>query len=528
MNKLTINRRHTHFFSELSNQLCDNQELFKDFIQEPISLESFERQIQRKQKSYSTEQRLLTYTVLKEQLEPYFTFSNVQNNVELFKEKNTYTVTAGHQLSLYGGPLYTAYKIMDAIKLTEQLAQRYSDYNFVPIFWMASEDHDFEEINHIHLFNDKLIWESTQEGPVGRFKLHDIKGFKQNLLDKFKNNEEFASYLSTFYQKETLAESTREFLMDLFGDYGLLILDADDKRLKTSFIPIIEKELTEQFSESPILEAIQKLEKIGYHGQATPRPINLFYIDTQTRERIIPIANKQFEIGKNNISQADLLQEVKQYPERFSPNVVMRPLYQECILPNLCYLGGGGEMAYWLELKGMFEQTSIPYPLIKVRNSIQYFDKTTVKKIEQLELHVDYVFKPIDELKKQFVLDNAEDKLDFTSLDASLQTFTQELESTILHVDKGLDGFGKGEIVRIQKQIDVIKEKLIRQQKRKFDESMQKIDGIYERLFPGNGLQERFENIIPYIAKYGKKEFIHKLYEVEDPLQPDLILLIEE
>lgn len=528
MKKITVDRRNTTFFSDLSNTINDNQEELSQYIQSPFGTEGFKKQIQIKEKSFTAEQRSTLHQVVSKQLSPYSKYDKLQKNVDLLKEENTFTVTAGHQLNLFGGPLYTLYKMFDVIRLAEELTQKIPTSNFVPVFWMATEDHDFEEINHIHLFNDTLAWESTQKGPVGRFSLDGIADFKEKIVEKFQNNAEFADYLNEFYKGNSLAESTVQYFMDLVGEYGLVILDADNRILKSSFAPIIKKEIETHFSEKEILKTTKELEVDGYHGQAMARPINLFYIKDQFRERIIPMEDGNFQIGEETKSKSDLMSDLDQYPERFSPNVVFRPLYQESILPNLCYVGGGGEMSYWLQLKGMFEQTNIPYPLIKVRNSIQWIDKSTAKKIDKLDLKYTDIFESIHEVKKQFVIDNTDEELVFKDLDAQVESLRKVLEKSIVDVDKGLEGYAKSEITKILKQTDAVKDKLIRHQKKKHEEAMIQIDGIYSRSFPNNGLQERYDNAIPYLAKFGAKEYIEILHQSIDPFDKDLILLVEE
>src|SRR5690554_140191 len=528
MKTITINRRKTTCFSDFSNQINDNQNALQKYIQTPFSIDAFEKQIKLKKDSFSQSQRDILHTVVSNQMASYVEFDKLNKNINLLKEVNTFTITAGHQLNLYGGPLYLVYKIMDAIRLAEKLSEKYPSNNFVPIFWMATEDHDFAEINHIHLFNDTLSWDSLQKGAVGRFSLDEIQSFKDQVLDKFGNNPDFAKYLDRFYKNGNLAEATTEFLMNLLGEYGLIILDADDSSLKSSFTPIIKRELETQFSEKEVVKTTEELEEDGYHGQAMARPVNLFYVKDQFRERIIPLEDGNFEIGDMMIEKSALLAELDSHPERFSPNVILRPLYQEFILPNLCYLGGGGEMAYWLQFKGMFDQTDVPYPIIKVRNSIQWFDKGTNKKLERLNLKYTDVFESIHEVKKQFVIDNADEDLDFSELDKRTDSLIEELESLIIAIDKGLQGYAKSESTKLQKQMDSVQQKMIRHQKKKNDDAMKQIDSIYERLFPENGLQERYENMIPYIAKYGPKEFIRIIYEITNPEETDLILVIEE
>lgn len=527
MKTITINRRDTSFFSELANQINDNQNALQKYIQTPFSLSGFEEQINLKKANYSKPQRDLLYSVVSKQMSAYLNEEKVNANIQFLKEENTFTITAGHQLNLYGGPLYLVYKIMDAIRLAEKLGEKYPLNNFVPVFWMATEDHDFAEINHIHLFNDTLSWDAQQEGPVGRFSLDDIQSFKDEVLGKFGNNPDFAEYLNQFYKNGNLAEATRDFLMSLLGEYGLVILDADDADLKSSFAPFVKRELESQFSEKEVAKTTEELEKDGFHGQAMARPVNLFYIKDQFRERIIPLKDGNFEIGEKKFEKSILLNELESNPERFSPNVVLRPLYQEFILPNLCYIGGGGEMAYWLQFKGMFDQRDVPFPIIKVRNSIQWFDNGTNKKIEKLNLNYTDVFESIHEIKKQFVIDNADEDLDFSELDKRTQSLIQELERSIVAIDKGLEGYAKSESTKLQKQMDGVQQKMIRHQKKKHEDAMKQIDSIYDRLFPNNGLQERYENMIPYLAKYGPKEFIQMVYDITNPEETELILVID-
>ena len=527
MKKITINRRETTYFSDLANQINDNQSALQNYIQAPFSLGNFEHQIKLKKQNFSSTQRELLYNVVSKQMAAYSNFEEVNSNVELLKEENTFTVTAGHQLNMYGGPLYVLYKVMDAVRLAEKLSAKYPAQNFVPVFWIATEDHDFNEINHLHLFHDTFSWESEQKGPVGRFSLDGLEGFKNDIKSKFDNNPEFSEFLDQFYRNENLADATIDFMMNLLGDYGVVILDADDKSLKSSFAPIMKRELEFHFSEKEVAKTTTQLEGDGFHGQAMPRPVNLFYIKDQFRERIIPADNGSFEIGDEAISKEDLLSELDNNPERFSPNVILRPLYQEFILPNLCYLGGGGEMAYWLQFKGMFDQTEVPFPIIKVRNSIQWVDKSTSKKIEKLNLNYFDVFESIHEVKKQFVIDNTDVELDFSKLDEKVNSFIQELESSIVKSDRGLVGYAKSESSKIQKQVDGVQQKLIRHHKKKNEDGMKQIDGIYSRLFPNNGLQERYDNMIPFLAKYGPKEFVGMVYDLIDSEEEGLILAVE-
>lgn len=526
MNKNIINRNKTEYFTSLSNTLVYAQEELSPFISAPFSKTALKRQAHLKKEEFSKDQRELLVEVIGEQMSA-FDYKKVNQHLDDLKEKNTVTITTGHQLNLYTGPMYVIYKIMHVIKLAEQMNKEDHAMRYVPIFWMATEDHDFEEINHFHLFNDTVSWETEQRGPVGRFGLDDFESVRTELRKKFENNQSFLAFLEKHYSHGSLAQATRHFVMDLFGEYGLIVLDADDVKLKKSFRSVMKTELSSQFSEPLVKEVTKLLEKHGYDGQVTPRPINLFYIQKGRRDRIIP-QNGGFIVGNDRFTQEELYNLLDQHPERFSPNVVLRPVYQEFVLPNICYVGGGGEMSYWLQLKGVFEFLNVPYPVIQVRNSVQFIDGIALKKMKKLDLSVEELFEDIHVLKKKYVLEDESSSLDFASLEELGEELADIYEDLITSVDKGLEGYGKSEVKRLQKQIEGIKEKLVRHQKKKHEEALNQMDNLFERLFPAGGLQERYDNIIPRLAKYGKTKVLEELHEHMDPEEKGLILLIEE
>ena len=293
------------------------------------------------------------------------------------------------------------------------------------------------------------------------------------------------------------------------------------------FAPVIRKELKEGFSGKAVQERTDRLTESGYKAQVHPREINLFYIEKGRRDRIIAGDDGGFEVGEDRFSREQLVELLEKDPQKFSPNVVLRTVYQEYILPNICYLGGGGEMAYWLQLKSVFDEIALPFPVIAVRNSVQWFDELSLKKMDKLNLSPKAMFKDMEENKKKYVLENAEEELDFTELEKTGEELKNRMEALISKVDKGLNAYAQSESVKISKQMEQIKQKMIRHQKKKNEEAMQQIENLYERLFPAQGLQERYETIIPLMARYGKEELLEILYKSLDPFEKDLILLLQ-
>ena len=515
-----VNRQHLN--------LVYNQEAFLPYIEQTFSLDNFEKQIDLKKKNFPKEKRSVLVNSLLDQYKSVADNGKIIEQIKSLENENTFTVTTGHQLSLFTGPMYFVVKILHVIKLSEELKKKYPDYNFLPIYWMASEDHDFEEIQSMNLFNRKFTWESDRKGPVGRFNLEGFDKVKAEIKDMFKNHPEAEIHdLLDVYDGENLAEATRNLVHFLFKKYGLIIVDGDDVQLKKEFIPTIKNELETSFSQNEVSKTNEKLEKDGAKIQVHAREINLFYLMDGFRKRIIKKENN-FEIDEvGTFSLQEILSEVDQFPERFSPNVILRPLYQELILPNLAYIGGVGEISYWLQLKGVFDAVGCTYPLIGVRNSVIWIDAGTDKKMNSTGLKLEDIFKSKDVLKKNYVLHYEQDSLNFEQLDERLQKLKEELEHLVIGVDETKAGFISAENTRLDKQMDNYKSKLIKMSKGKHDTALKQIDQIIDKLFPNSSLQERVSNFFSVSPDGVFSKRIDEMYSKLDPTQNDLVVLKE-
>lgn len=526
MQKYTIHREKSGLFSELSNVLTYDQEKLASFITTPFSIEAFDNQIEQKSTAFSAQNRTVLVETLRSQNADFPSEALVNSRIESLLSPNTFTVTTGHQLNLLTGPIYFIYKILHVIRLAEMLKTRYPNNEFVPVYWMASEDHDFEEINHTRLFGKTVRWEQAQGGPVGAYSLDGWEELHAEILAFFQNkpDSEAVEALKA-YQGKDLAHATKSLVHHLFGKYGLVIIEPNDLDLKRIFAPIMAQEVEQQFAEKAVLKTNEAIEVMGFKPQVHARPINLFYIEKGKRERLID-ENDQISIaGLGTFSKVEMIQKIQETPEHFSPNVVLRPVYQECILPNLAYVGGGGEMAYWLQFKGVFESVSIPFPLIQVRNSLQLIDSNSLKKLTKLGIETSEIFHDLDELKKKFILENSGEALDFSSLDEAVKAVETQIQKSILDVDASLSGFASAEIVKLQKQIEHIQAKLIKQQKTKFDGAMKQLEDVKEKLFPQNCVQERKDNFFSFCASGDVFPFLDLLKDAIDPLEKDLIVV---
>lgn len=456
---------------------------------------------------------------------------SVLNNIKQLSDKNTFTVTTGHQLNLFTGPLYFIFKIVTAINLAKELKLNFPDKNFVPVYWMASEDHDFAEINHTYIAGKKVAWEIGTAGATGRISTKDFgKTLRDytSTLGVSSHAEELSQLMSEAYANHSnLADATRSIVNSLFGEYGLVILDADDNKLKKGFSDIIYRDITEQNSFRNISEADEKLKSLGLNNQVNPREINFFYLTDGLRERIIFEDNKYSVLNTDIAFTAEELRnEVEEYPERFSPNVVMRPLYQEFLLPNLAYIGGAAEIIYWLQLKQNFDFYRIDFPVLMLRNSAILTFDNLVSKLSRLDLDIKDIFKNTEELRKEWVKAHSDHVLNLNQELQELDEIFEKIKLRTGKIDQTLVASSEAVKARLHKAMKNLEGKLMKAEKRNLSDALSQIDSIKHKLFPRGGLQERTENFGLFYVKYGKG-FIADLVENFKPLDLKFTILEE-
>lgn len=523
----------TGYFSGLTKAYLANDSALQPFYKQYFKLENFALAIE--ERKHIEINRTHLFEVLDQQHSPFYKeFPGLARAVASLKEPNTFTITTGHQICLATGPLYFIYKIASAINLSRKLKVKYPAYNFVPVYWMATEDHDFEEINHLHLFNKKITWNIDAQGATGRISTKEINSFLDEIStilgDKVNECLYFEEVLNAYSKHPDLAEATRSLVLHLFGDKGLLVIDADHKTLKNDFKPIIKKDIPERISYTEVSNSMQQLiaqnlikeEKI----QVKPRAINFFYLKDNMRKRI-SFEDNEYKILDTSITftEAQLLQEIDEFPERFSPNVIMRPLYQEFILPNLAYIGGAGELAYWFELKGTFDAHSVSFPILALRNSFMWIDQKQVDKLKQFEIEIIDIFKPIEQLLQQVLKTIGFNEPSLSSEKEIANQLFDLMKESISAIDQTLVNSADAERQKLFKAIEILEQKLIKAQKLKHETSLNQIKKIKEQLFPEGGLQERFDNILWLNLKYGN-EVIHQIIELAQVEMMEFTIII--
>lgn len=452
-------------------------------------------------------------------------------NIYTLKEKNVFTVTTGHQLCLFTGPLYFIYKIISTINLAEQLKKEFPGSEFVPVYWMASEDHDFEEINNFNLFGKNLKWESAQTGAVGDFKTAELEALLPALAEILGKSDN-ATYLTSLFKEAYLNHpsldlATRFIVNALFGEYGLVTIDGNDKEFKEQFKEEFKKDIFDSSAAALVNSSVKALETLGYTSQVNPRDINCFYIENGLRARIEKVKDQFHLVGTETFfSEKELNGIIDSTPEKISPNVVLRPLYQQKILPNLAYIGGPGELAYWLEFKQLFNNFKIVLPVLMPRNFISVIDKPTQNKIEKLKFAEPDFFRSENELIKDFQV-KTNNVFDLEAEKEKLSAFYTGIIEKVSAVDKTLSGSLSAELQKSINGLDIISGKANKALKQRSETEINQIKSVKQKLFPHGVPQERSENFSEFYLKYGKA-FFKELKEKTDPFLLKQFLFIEE
>lgn len=500
----------THAFTPFFLDYIHQKESLKPFYGWFPVIENFKDQLTEKSGSFPTQHRDVLIASLLNQYKNFDTSDAVKANLEKLKHQNTFTITTGHQLNIFTGPLYFIYKIITVINTCKQLKQAYPQHDFVPVYWMASEDHDYDEIKSFRLYGKKYTWETSQQGAVGRFHTDEVK----KLLAEIPG--EITLFKNAYTKHKKLSDAVRYYVNALFGSEGLIIVDGDDQSLKRLFIPAIESDLFEQRHKPLVDQADQALEANGYKTQIHCREINLFYLEDGLRSRIEKIGEKYTVVDTDiSFTAAELRGLVQQSPEKFSPNVVLRPLYQEMILPNLAYVGGPAELVYWLQLKGIFDHYRIPFPVLMPRNFALIMDAPLARKFDKTSLSIEELFLPKDRLFNQVVLKTSNADLTLNGEKKAIEDYFTRIQENVTQIDKTLGPLVGAEQQRVIKGLLRIEQKVLRAEKRKHADLLRQVEAVKDALFPNGSLQERTDNFLNFAQT--DQQFIPTLIRSLDP-----------
>jgi bacillithiol synthase len=522
--------KQTGYFSKIVTDYLDQSPQLREFYEHEVSIKGIEAAIEHR-KQFATNRELLRDELLA-QYTGSGTSSRVMDNILKLADENTFTVCTAHQPNIFTGTLYFIYKILHAIKLADHLSTQLPQHHFVPVFYMGCEDADLDELGHIHLDGKKFVWDTKQTGAVGRMNtkglekiIHEIDG----QLRVLPHGEELVKLIKRCYlESENIQQATFKLIDELFCDFGLVVLIPDNPNFKRVMNRVFSDDLVEQVPSGLVEESVTALDKAGFKVQAHPRDVNLFYLKDNLRQRFIKNgAGYKVHDTQLKFSSEELQQALEQQPEVFSPNVILRGLFQETILPNVAFIGGGGELAYWLELKKLFNHYSVPFPVLVLRNSFLIVEKKWQDKIAKMGLEISDIFLPQQELLNKLVKRDSANQLDIGQQLQQAKALYAELRQISNKIDVTLGQHVSALEAAALKKLQSLEKKLLRAERRKFEDHQRQIAALRQALFPNNGLQERVENFMPYYAQWGR-QFFKMLYEQSAPLQDGFTVILQD
>lgn len=521
MKHQTLSLEETGAFNGFFLDYISGKESLKPFYSRFPSPENFAAQAAEKSTAFDPEKRKRLHQALVRQYTGLEHTAASRSSLDALRNDNCFTIVTGHQLNLFTGPLYFIYKIVTAINACRDLNAKYPHLRFVPVYWMASEDHDIDEIRYFRLHSKKYVWDTPQQGAVGRFALKDLQALLKTIPG------DLSPFLDAYRSSATLAEAVRKYVHALFGNEGLLVVDGDETELKRSFVPHMEADLFQGVASSCVSVTNAALQTAGYDPQVHVRDINLFYLGDGFRERI-ERQDRSFVVVNTDIrfDESALRKELDSHPDRFSPNVILRPLYQEAILPNVAYIGGPAENVYWLQLRELFNRSGVPFPVLLPRNFAAVLEAHVHRQFSKCGIPVAELFLAPQALANRITLRETEHRLDTGTEQAEVDRIFIALGERAAAIDPTLQKHIAAQAHRTLQALNGVSTKMLRAERRRQSDRIRQALGVREALFPGGGLQERTENVLNFYQT--DRNFIRTLLQALDPFEFRFHLLMYE
>jgi bacillithiol biosynthesis cysteine-adding enzyme BshC len=518
-----------------------NQNLFLDYIYEFENVQEYYKHNFRNKDSYvnlfksiSASRKDKQYNLSAIINNQYSSLQSISNktvrNIELIDKEKTITVVTGQQLGILGGPLYTIYKIITAIRLANQLTERYDEFKFVPVFWLEGDDHDFNEVRSINLFDNEnqvinigykeVIDDDDAKQSIGKINFDEalnefFSKYESSLRDSDFKIELLTKLKECYQVGKSFKQSFKEFIYWLFDEYGLVIFDPQDVEVKSLLKPIFKKEVNDfAIHAQKLIQVSAKLEEL-YHAQVKVKPVNLFYHTDEGRYSVEPVEDIfKLRRKRKQFTKDEILTEIENFPDKFSPNVLLRPICQDFLFPTGFYIGGPSEIAYFAQVTPLYDFYNIVSPIIFPRSSATILEKNVASGLDKYDLSMNDIFLGLDELKEKVIASLSENNIEIAFEEASkeIELTFDKIKENLFAIDKTLvDSSGRYKD-RIMSSIAELKSKATKAQETKHETTIRQLTRLSNLLYPLGNLQEREINFTYFYNKYGK-DFIRKVYD---------------
>lgn len=479
--------------------------------------------------NHPVDRDLLTDEIMR-QYKPLTTDPDIFERIQKLRNKNSYTIITAHQPNLLTGPLYFIYKCLSAIKISEKLMADQEGIFVQPILVLGGEDHDFEELNHLSLFGKKVMWEDHQGGAVGRYSIESLQPVLEEVYQILGESDNARLLIEkikgSFRDQVSYGTAMQRFVHSLIGHLGILVISMDNPAFKQKMIPVFRDDLMNHTSYEIVREVQTQFTRAGFDEQAYVRPINIFYFDQNARWRIEEENGRYFTPeGNKSWTKEEILDEIDNHPERFSPNVILRPLYQEIIFPNLAYVGGGGEISYWLERKAQFQAMDVFYPMLIRRDSFQLLSEKDLKTLHQWNFTLEDLLKPEHMIIDQYLRIHGRDEISLSDEIRQLEDLEESIRNKAEVIDHTLVPRIGAQFAKFTNDLLGVEKRLKRSEKQNHDRNLIRLKRIIEKLFPNHGLQERSDNFMSWYILHGEG-FFRMLLEHSDPFDTRMKTLV--
>ncbi|MCC5925474.1 MAG: bacillithiol biosynthesis cysteine-adding enzyme BshC [Bacteroidetes bacterium] len=506
--------------------------LFRDYVKGATSIQSFfdygpfqPADIKSKAAStHFTASRTNLYEAIKEYNNT--SLRKVDENLKTLRDDNkSLTVVTGQQLTTFGGPLFTLYKAATAIalsrKYTELLNRR-----IIPVFWLADEDHDFHEIAKLGFPDKGIEWNTFQlpetdftGWPVGKIPLENSINSLLDALKKELPETDFSSdiihLLTDGYQPgKTHAQAFGAIIQNLFADYGLILAGSSSNGVKQLLKDQITNLIDRTGEVHAALERQSALLETSYHRQAAVSTSNWFILDEKGYRRKLQFHKNEWSSGNMTFTKEELLEVAKKSPHRLSPNVFLRPILQDTLLPNIAYVAGPGEIAYYAQMKELYKVCKKSMPVIVPRLSATLIEPNINKFLAGLPFAIGDYAERVEDLQQRYV-----EKEQTFDIQAFANKWITEIEKLADERTSDVDGFDTtlvGTLVRVRQEqvnaVHTLRQKMIKSEKNRLDVQLKRISKVQLALFPNMNLQEREMAFIYPLCKYGRS-FIDKIIQ---------------
>jgi bacillithiol synthase len=433
-------------------------------------------------------------------------------------DPRTVAILTGQQAGLFGGPLFTLLKAMTAVKLAERVTRDHG-VPAVAIFWVESEDHDWEEVSSCSVLDGEMHRRTITlgtppgagEGPVSSVRLDPsvmaaVEGLR-NTLPATEFSGVVAGELARAYRPGAgMSEAFGAWLESLLGRLGLIVYDSSDPDTKTLAAAIFTRELEQPKATTALaIERGHALVDLGYHAQVIPHQDNVALFKLDGIRQTVHYRDGAFLVGQTKVSEPDLIEESRRQPERFSPNVLLRPIVQDTLFPTVCYVAGPNELAYLAQLKPIYAHFGVPEPLMATRATVTLLDSAGAKFLVKYQLPLESL-QPDNEAALNHLLEqqlpkSVEDAFDDVS--RAVEAGMTRLVDAVPSIDPTLGRAAQSSLGRMQHDLHTLHEKIIHAAKRRDDTLRRQFARVRAQAFPDGHPQERTVGFVYFLNRYG-------------------------